>query len=187
MKKLTLLSILAATTLMITGCGSKKDSQCVALDISIGDIAQIVPAANSTVCRDTAFFDILDQNGETAGAILLSEPYTNKIIGFKGPTPLRIILDGNQKTALVEMLDNDETPSYARRVVNSGLLEKWNGLAVDEVMDSEVDAVSGATYTSNAVIETMKTRISEYQRQTKKETPTRLSFGQRLKKLFGAK
>ena len=184
MKKTILFSILAAAV-MITACQNKHDDTCAPLDISIGDIAQIVPTADNVVCRDTAFYDIVDQNGEIAGAVLLSEPYSAEIQGYNGPTPLRIIITEDRRIALVEMLDNEETPRFAERVKRSGLLEKWEGLTVDEALNAEVDAVSGATYTSKAVIESMKTRLTAYQKQVQKETPHEQGFGSRLKKFFG--
>ena len=48
-----------------------------------------------------------------------------------------------------------------------GLYDAWIGLTVDEALNKEVDAVSGATYTSNGVKNSLKARLQAYQRQVK--------------------
>ena len=65
------------------------------------------------------------------------------------------------------LLDNEETPRFAQRVVEGGLYEAWNGLTVDEALGKDVDAVSGATYTSNGVKNSLVARLKAYQKQVK--------------------
>ena len=88
--------------------------------------------------------------------------------GFNGPTPLIIALDAEGRIKTVALLDNEETPRFAQRVVEGGLYEAWNGLTVDEALGKDVDAISGATYTSNGVKKSLKARLEAYQRQLKK-------------------
>ena len=68
----------------------------------------------------------------------------------------------------VVLLENQETPRFAQRVVEGGLYDAWNGLTVDEALGKDVDAVSGATYTSNGVKNSLIARLKAYQRQLKK-------------------
>lgn len=75
--------------------------------------------------------------------------------GYVGPTPVEItIIDGIVKE--VKALTNQETPAFFEMVVNSGLLDKWNGKTVEEAKGLHVDAVSGATITSKALIENVR-------------------------------
>ena len=60
------------------------------------------------------------------------------------------------------------TTRFAQHVVEGGLYEAWNGLTPDEALNKEVDAVSGATYTSNGVKKSLIARLKAYQRQLKK-------------------
>ena len=46
--------------------------------------------------------------------ILQSKPYTDKVIGFAGPTPLEIILDASGKISEVKLLPNKDTPKYVQ-------------------------------------------------------------------------
>ncbi len=83
-----------------------------------------------------------------------------KVQGFNGPTPLKIYIKDN-KIQKVEALPNDETPSFFDMVTDK-LLSKWNGMSVDKVSKTHVDAVSGATYSSNAVKENVRLGVAYY-------------------------
>lgn len=91
---------------------------------------------------------------------LLSSPLCDDIIGYNAKVPIKITLDADGKIASVEMLDNRETPSFARRVEQSGLLQKWNGLTPAQAAALDVDAISGATYTSTAIISSVRRMTS---------------------------
>ena len=51
---------------------------------------------------------------------------------------------------------NDETPNFVAKVRNAGLFSVWNGMKLKDAANKTVDAVTGATYTSTAVIRSMK-------------------------------
>ncbi len=77
------------------------------------------------------------------------------IVGFNGPTPLRLYLrDGVIER--VEPLDNVEDTYYFDLLLEDNLFDSWTGLNLQDVVEYEVDAVSGATFSSRAVIETVK-------------------------------
>ena len=82
--------------------------------------------------------------------------------GFNGPTPLVVTIE-NDKVVKVEALENEETPGFFKRMTDGGLLEKWNGMSVQEALDNKVDVIAGATYSSNAVIENVRLALAYYQ------------------------
>lgn len=135
--------------------------------------------AAQTQAIDTSFYEVKDAEGNLLGTVLFSMPFTNDVKGFNGPTPLLIALDNEGRIMSVKMMDNQETPRFAERVDEGGLYEAWNGLTVEEAISKEVDAISGATYTSTGVKNTLKTRLEVYQRQLAKERPES-SFWERL-------
>lgn len=78
-----------------------------------------------------------------------------EIYGYADVTPLEIrIFD--DKVVSVKALPNKETPGFFRRVENSEIFTRPVGLSVDEALALELDAVSGATYSSKAVIENLR-------------------------------
>ena len=93
--------------------------------------------------------------------------FADGVKGFNGPTPLLIALDAEGRIKTVALLENQETPRFAQRMVEGGLYDALNGLTVDEALGKDVDAVSGATYTSNGVKNSLIARLKAYQKQLK--------------------
>ena len=86
------------------------------------------------------------------------------VIGYDGPTPLKITLvDGVVDT--VEALPNTETPRFFERVLASGLLKAVVGKTAAEAAEMPLDAVTGATYSSQAVIENLRAGLAEAARK----------------------
>ncbi len=82
--------------------------------------------------------------------------------GYNGNTPLKIYIQ-KDKVVKIEALKNHETPKYFA-LVKKALLEKWNGKKVKDAKALKVDAVTGATYSSEAVIENVKLGLDYYQK-----------------------
>ena len=84
------------------------------------------------------------------------------ISGYGGKVPLEItVKDG--KVMNVKALDNAETPDFFEQA--SDLLTRWNGKTIEEAMQTKVDAVSGATFSSNAIIGNMQRGLQYAQGQ----------------------
>ena len=154
--------LLLATGLGLCNCGPKLP------ELPVAEVKPYFADAAKTKAIDTAFYEVKDAKGAKLGTVLYSSPYSDNVKGFKGPTPLLIALDADGRIKNVVLLENQETPNFAQRVVDGGLYEAWNGLTPDEALNKEVDAVSGATYTSNGVKKSLIARLQAYQRQLKK-------------------
>ena len=87
---------------------------------------------------------------------------TQDVEGYAGPVPVKLYIKKN-KVEKVEVLPNQEGPKYMSRVKKQ-LLEAWNGLTVKEAKAKEVDAVTGATFTSKAMIDNVKKALDYYQK-----------------------
>lgn len=110
--------------------------------------------------------DRFDNNKtQTAGdTTLYTEEYCSDIIGFNGSIPLEISMkDG--KIANINILENEETPRFLQHVIDANLIEKFYGLTPKEAIELNIDAVSGATYSSTAIIKTVKTRMAIYDKE----------------------
>lgn len=160
--KTTLCALMAAGIVAFCSCGPKFP------ELPVSEIKPYFVDAAKTKAIDTAFYEVKDAKGKKLGTVLFSSPYSDNIKGFNGPTPLLIALDAEGRIKDVVLLENQETPVYAKRVVEGGLYQAWNGLTVDEALDNQVDAISGATYTSNGVKKSLIARLKAYQRQLKK-------------------
>ena len=157
--KTALGTLMAASIVAFCSCGPKFP------ELPISEIKPYFNDAAKTKAIDTAFYEVKDAKGNKLGTVLFSSPYSDAIKGFNGPTPLLIALDAEDRIKTVTLLENEETPRFAQRVVEGGLYDAWNGLTVEEAMDKQVDAISGATYTSNGVKKSLVARLKAYQRQ----------------------
>lgn len=87
--------------------------------------------------------------------------------GYAGKTPLEVKIK-KKKIVSVTPLPNQETPGFFQRLVQASFFTKWNGMTLKEVSNSKVDAVSGATFSSKAVIENVKAAAEYGQKQSLK-------------------
>lgn len=85
--------------------------------------------------------------------------------GYIGTTPLKIYIQKN-KILKIEALHNQETPKYFAKIKKQ-LLDKWNGMTVKEAQKAQVDGVTGATMSSDAVKENVKRGLDYYQKHKK--------------------
>ena len=85
--------------------------------------------------------------------VVNTKPLAKDVQGYGGPVPLKIhIKDG--RVAAVEAEPNAESPDFFNRAKE--LLNHWQNKSVDEALAEEVDAVSGATFSSKAIIANMQ-------------------------------
>jgi FMN-binding domain protein len=90
----------------------------------------------------------------------------NKVVGYAGTVPLEIYIN-NGKITQVKPLKNTETPDFFQQAAS--LLSSWNGKTVDEALKMRVDAVSGATYSSKAIIKNLHLGLAYYDKKAAKE------------------
>lgn len=70
--------------------------------------------------------------------------------GYGGPVPLKIHIDKDGRLTAIEAEPNAESLSFFDRAKE--LFSRWQGKTIDEAMAEDVDAVSGATFSSKAII-----------------------------------
>ena len=99
--------------------------------------------------------------------IINTTSLASDIEGYVGTTPVKIYIQ-NEKVLRIEALENEETPKYFN-MVEKKLLTKWNGLPVKTAEKQKIDAVTGATVLSEAIIENVQRGISYYNYANKKK------------------
>ena len=82
------------------------------------------------------------------------------IEGYNGPTPMKVYISKN-KVEKIEFLKSMESPKYYAKVKKT-LQDKWNGLKVKDAKTQKVDIVTGATFSSEAVIMNVQLAIDYY-------------------------
>ena len=80
------------------------------------------------------------------------------LVGYAGPVPIELHLrDG--RIERLEVLPNSETPSFLEAVTDE-LPARWVGRTPEEAATMEVDVVSGATFTSRALIGNVRRAVA---------------------------
>lgn len=125
-------------------------------------IVMVAVAAVVLICATSGDDTMTKKNGVY---IVNTTKLGANVQGYNGPTPLKIYIK-EDKIEKVEALPNDETPRFFE-MVKTGLLNKWNGMTIKQAASAKVDAVTGATYSSNAVKENVRLGVEYYQKHKK--------------------
>ena len=94
----------------------------------------------------------------------------NKVIGYNGPIPLNITVK-NGIIENIEVLDNQETPSYLKRAT-AKVLPQYIGKTVSEAKKLKADVATGATYSSEAIIKNIQTGLQQVKTTPSKKKAT---------------
>lgn len=84
---------------------------------------------------------------------------TKNVRGYKGTTPVKIYIKKN-KVVKVEALPNRESPKYF--AMAKAVLEQFEGKSVTKASKMQVDGVTGATYTSKALVKNVQAGLDYY-------------------------
>ncbi len=103
--------------------------------------------------------DIMTKEGKTT--IINTTLLGKNVRGFKGQTPVKIYITDN-KIQKIEALKNQDTPQFFNKA--KALLEKFEGKSVKKAANLQVDAVSGATYSSKALKKNVELGLEYYQK-----------------------
>lgn len=105
--------------------------------------------------------------GPDSSVIIHTAELPGTINGYAGPVPLDIYLaDG--KISEIKALPNADSPSFFQRA--SALFDSWLGKTPAQALEMKVDAVSGATYSSAAIINNVNAGLAYYQGSGNKST-----------------
>ncbi|NOR46402.1 MAG: 4Fe-4S binding protein [Candidatus Delongbacteria bacterium] len=145
-------------------------------------VKEKIPAADSLEQANykTKWSKIYDNSGKQVGNFLLSSPFCDEIKGYAGNVPVIIIADMEEAILGLGLMKNRETPSWISGLNNVKFFDSWNGKKIEEIKDHKVDTITGATYTTRAVMKIIEKRISiftgltEYVSGAKKST--KISF-----------
>lgn len=101
---------------------------------------------------------------ETKGTrVVNTTKLAKNVQGYRGQTPLEITFK-NGKIAAIKALKNNETPQFFGKAFKH-LSEEFVGKTARQAATMKVDAVSGATYSSKAIIENIHRGAAYYNKQ----------------------
>lgn len=104
---------------------------------------------------------VVDDSGQPLGFVVQTSPKSDKVVGYSGPTNTLIAFDPEGKILGIEILSSGDTVEHVADVVDDEeFVSAWNGLTWEQAASKEdIDAVSGATLTSLAIVEGVRLRL----------------------------
>ncbi|MDE5799981.1 MAG: FMN-binding protein [Paramuribaculum sp.] len=145
MKKDKVLSLVVALLMMVAAA--------IVVNKSVFGCS-IVPSAATGVTEEA---ETVTASGEV---VIHTADVPGCIDGYAGPVNLDIyISDGRIRQ--VKALDNVETPGFFKRA--AVILSEWVGETPEDALLLKVDAVSGATYSSQAIITNVNSGLAYYE------------------------
>lgn len=114
--------------------------------------------ATLTPC-DSVAWNVEDKDGKELGLVVSTEPYAKDVTGFAGNTPLYLWISADNHIKAIAADDNEESADFFKRAFE-GVCAQLVGKDLDFVKAKPVDAVTGATFSSNAVISNVKYTLS---------------------------
>ena len=108
--------------------------------------------------ESTRHSSLVTRHSETA--VIDSTGLAPGVTGFGGPVPVTVELTNGVVARVAPKLPNDETPVFFARLEAAGLWKAWDGLPAEVAATTRVDAVTSATYSSEAAIANVRAALS---------------------------
>lgn len=137
MKTSTFLNVVLAAALVLLAAKLRFVGTCGAADAP--ESAAAAPAGAA----------VFDSTGLVPG-----------VRGYGGPVPVEVEVRDGRVARVAPKLPNDETPAFFGRLEEKGFWRSWDGLPVEVAATSRVDAVTGATYSSEAAIANVRAALA---------------------------
>lgn len=150
--------IVAIAVLVRLHVQSEDNAKLGPVAIPLKQVAAILPEAASLFpARDREGAYVLDAQQERIGWAVTTLPGARRIIGFSGPTNVLIVTDENYTIRGIEILSSQDTPEHLAAVRKDELFtQQFVGMAPADLAGGKpLDAVSGATLTSLAIVESV--------------------------------
>jgi len=155
---LTLIVIISVVALTLTD-GITKDKIALAKKEAIAEtLATLFPEMNDfTIDEESGLYTPL-ADGEKLGHAFMATA-----TGYGGAIDILIGLKPDATLRGIKIISQQETPGLGAKIVEGSFLAQFKGLSVDEVDLSadggKVDAITGATISSAAVVKGVKEEI----------------------------
>lgn len=169
---LVIVSLLSATSLSIVYEKTKPIIEENKLGELRSSLKEVIPAANrfeennelkEIISEEREgikkVFDAYNKNNEKIAMALLMDT-----IGFGGTIKILVGVDNSKEISGVKILEHLETPGLGERITENEFLEQFVNKPMT-LQGNEIDAITGATISSTAVIDTITgnvNRISKY-------------------------
>lgn len=146
-----LLFVLLAAVAISGGRNFLFYKDAVEVNVGLSEIQEVYPEATDFALNRYGVYEVYGASGQRTGTVFLSSNYSQQS-GYAGIVPLLIGVDENLNISKIVVLPNNETGDYVEAIYSDKFIGRWQGVSLGDALQLQVDVVSGATHTSNAVI-----------------------------------
>lgn len=157
---------LVVVVLILSAAAISKDGKILGYEIQKLQAKQVALANNDTITKQP-----------DGSMIVNTQLLARDIQGYGGPVALRIYINKVGIVSKIEAMPNSETPDFFDQAKT--LFAQWQGKPVNEAKNEKVDAVSGATFSSKAIIANMSRGLAyaAQKMESAKQTESADSYG----------
>ncbi len=155
------LTAIAVAAWLIHFSAARLDSSGAAL-ISLDEARAYFPTAARLSSRDArrGGHTVLDAAGHALGYVLTTSPQTDDLVGYAGPSNLRIALDATGRIIGVDLISSGDTQAHVAEVRRKeSFWKQFPGWLPATQRPPKVEAVGGSTLTSLAMAESVERRL----------------------------
>ena len=142
--------ILIALSWYIGGLRSRADV--------LPTMKQLVPHARQFQILEGDMYAVW---ADEKGRRLLGYIKISQAMGYGGPMTIAVSTDPDAKITGIGILDHKDTPTYFTRILEDGFIKSILGKSYqnDLLLDQDIDGVSGATKSSQAMVESVRNAV----------------------------
>lgn len=141
----------------------ERNASDIGTRYSLADVQKIYAEAKALQLMADGSLAVTDKTGKNIGYLLSSADFNVKHTGYGGEVPVLIAFNESKIITGVYLLRNNEEDDFIGKVIDAKLLDRWNSKPMKAfVANQDVDAVTGATFSSNAIINTVRHTIAAY-------------------------
>ena len=146
--------------------------------IGLEEVRKALPLTSSLLAGSDKPSELqaLDSNEKPLGLVTQTSPAGDSAIGFSGSTNLLVIWDGAQKVSSVSIRSSGDTLDHVDAILEEpDFFEQFVGKTRQELARlKNVEAVSGATLTSMAIIDAISMRFGGEKQASRFPNPIRI-------------
>lgn len=128
---------------------------------TLEEARQVFPSAAGFSALDRGGWEVSDGLGQRLGELWVTWPEADDIVGYSGPTRVRVALDARGDVADLRLVDSADTPDHVDDVRRDRRFwESLRGWRPTSPEPPKVEAVAGSTLTSLAIVESVRKRLT---------------------------
>lgn len=150
----------AVAVLLFSTAGSAPETAGDDSDSYRTGLVKLFPGYEKAEKSGPFTYRLLDAAGKELGRLHLEDPEAHpRKRGYAGTIEVGVVTSPDEKIAGVVVGKNKETPSYLKRLDRQQFFQRWNGLKLSDAAKKEVDTVTRATYSSEAIISGVRNAV----------------------------